>query len=137
MSKFEVFHGCDANAIRHDLALIVKWLRTAREERSLSPQDLAEQAGISEKQIRRMEHGESDMDVLALVRVARALEKDLDWFVFNVRTLQEHTEGLWRKNANVTRAYPADLRFPAKQEILVDRGLWEPIGSASAEKHGK
>ena len=64
MSKFEAFDGCDANAIRHDLA--------------------------------------------------------------------EHTEGLWRKNANVTRAYPADLRFLAKKEILVDLGLWEPIGSASA-----
>jgi transcriptional regulator with XRE-family HTH domain len=136
MSKFEVFEGCDANAIRRDLALIARRLRTAREERSLSPQDLAEQAGISEKQIRHMEHGESDMGVPALVRVARALGKNLDWFVSSVRTLQEHTEGLWRKNANVTRAYPADLRFPAKKEILVDMGLWEPTGSASAEKHG-
>jgi transcriptional regulator with XRE-family HTH domain len=130
------FDRRDANAIRHDLALFAKRLRAAREERSLSPQDLAEQAGIFEQQVRRMERGESDMGVLALARVARALEKDLDWFVSNVRTLQEHTEALWRKNANVTRAYPADFRFPAKKEILVDLGLWEPIGSASAEKHG-
>jgi transcriptional regulator with XRE-family HTH domain len=136
MSQFEVFDRCDANAIRHDLALIAKRLRAAREERSLSPQDLAQQAGISEQQIRRMERGESDMGVLALARVARVLEKDLDWFVSNVRTLQEHTEGLWRKNANVTRAYPADLRFPVKKEILVDLGLWEPIGSGNSKKHG-
>jgi transcriptional regulator with XRE-family HTH domain len=136
MSKFEVFDRCNANAIRHDLALIAKRLRAAREERSLSPHDVAERAGISEQQVRRMERGESDMGVLALARVARALEKDLDWFVSNVRTLQEHTERLWRKNANVTRGYPADFRFPAKKEILVDLGLWEPIRSASAEKHG-
>jgi hypothetical protein len=34
---------------------------------------------------------------------ARVLDKGLDWFVSNVRTLQEHTEALWRKHANVTR----------------------------------
>jgi hypothetical protein len=50
---------------------------------------------------------------LLLARVDRVLEKDLDWFVSKVRTLQEHTEGLWRKNAKVTRAYPANFRFPA------------------------
>ena len=86
MSKFEVFDRCDANAIRHDLALIAKRFRVARVERSLSPRDLAEQA--------------------------------------------------WRKNANQARAYPADLRLPAKKEILIDLRLWQPIGSASAEKHG-
>src|SRR6476646_4105377 len=118
MSKFEVFDRCDANAIRHDLALIAKRLRAAREERSLSLHDLAERVGISEQQVRRMERGKSDIGVLALARVARALEKDLDWFASNVRTLQEHTEGLWRKNANVTRTYPAGFRFPAKKEIL-------------------
>ena len=68
---------------------------------------------------------------------ARALKKDLDWFVSDARTLQEHTERLWRKNANLTRAYPADLRLPAKKEILTDLGLWEPIGQASAEEHGR
>jgi len=136
MSKFEVFDRCHANAIRHDLALIATRLRAAREDRSLSPQDLAEQAGISEQLLRRMERGESDMGVLVLARVARVLEKDLDWFVSNVRTLQEHTEGLWRKNANVTRAYPANFRSLAKRDILIDLGLWELLGSASAEKHG-
>jgi transcriptional regulator with XRE-family HTH domain len=135
MTKFQVFNRCDANAIRHDLALLAKRLRAARVERSLSPRDLAEQAGISEQQIRRMERGESDMGVLALAHVARALEKDLDWFFGDMRTLQEHTEGLWCKNANLTRAYPADLRFPVKKEILIGFGLWEPIGPAS-EKHG-
>jgi transcriptional regulator with XRE-family HTH domain len=130
------FDRYDANAFRNDLALIAKRLRAAREERSLSPRALAEQAGISEQQVRRMERGTSDIGVLALARVVRVLEKDLDWFVSNVCTLQEHTEGLWRKNANVTRAYPASLRFPAKKEILAGLGLWEPIGSASAEKHG-
>jgi transcriptional regulator with XRE-family HTH domain len=137
MSKFQVFDRCDANAIRHDVALLAKRLRAARVERSLSPQDLAEQAGISEQQVRRMERGESAMGVLILAGVARALKKDLDWFVSDVRTLQEHTERLWRKNANLTRAYPADLRLPAKQEILIDLGLWEPIGQASAEEHGQ
>jgi transcriptional regulator with XRE-family HTH domain len=131
MSKFEVFDRCDANAIRHDLALIAKRLRASPVGRSLNPRDLAEQAGISEQQVRRMERGQSVMRMLALARVARAL----DWFVSDVRSLQEHTEGLWRKNANLTRAYPADLRLPAKKEILIDLGLWEPIGSASAEKH--
>jgi transcriptional regulator with XRE-family HTH domain len=137
MSKFQVFDRCDANAIRHDVALLAKGLRAARVERSLSPQDLAEQAGISEQQVRRMERGESAMGVLILARVARALKKDLDWFVSDVRTLQEHTERLWRKNANPTRAYPADLRLPAKKEILTDLDLWEPIGQASAEEHGR
>ena len=130
------FDRYGANAIRNDLALIAKRLRAAREERSLSPRDLAEQAGISEHQVRRMERGTSDIGVLALARVVRILEKDLDWFVSNVRTLQEHTEGLWRKNANVTRAYPANFRSLAKKDILIDLGLWELLGSASAEKHG-
>jgi transcriptional regulator with XRE-family HTH domain len=85
MSKFEVFDRCDANAIRHDLALLAERLRAARVERSLSPQDLAEQAGISEQQVRRMERGESDIGILALARVGRALGKDLDWFVSDVR----------------------------------------------------
>jgi len=97
--------------------------------------EITVEPGVFIVQVRRMERGESDMGVLALARVARGLEKDLDWFAGDMRTLQEHTEGLWRKNANLTRAYPADLRFPAKKEILIGLGLWEPIGPAS-EKHG-
>ena len=97
--------------------------------------EITVEPGVFMVQVRRMERGESDMGVLAMARVARALEKDFDWFVGDMRTLQEHTEGLWRKNANLTRAYPADLRFPAKKEILIGLGLWEPIGPAS-EKHG-
>jgi transcriptional regulator with XRE-family HTH domain len=118
------------------MTLLAKRLRAARVERSLSPHDLAEQAGISEQQVRGMERGEGDMGVLALARVARALKKNLDWFVSDVGSLQEHTEGLWRKNANLTRDYPADLRLASKKEILIDLGLWEPVGPTSAVKHG-
>ena len=130
------FDRYDANAIRNDLALIAKRLRAAREERSLSPRDLAEQAGISEQQVQCMERGQWDMGVLALARVAQALKKNLDWFVSDVRSLKEHTEGLWRQNANLTREYPADLRLASKKEILIDLGLWESVGPTSALKHG-
>src|SRR5690242_1152116 len=102
MSKFQVFDGCDANAIGHDVALLAKRLRAARAERSLSPQDLAEQAGVSEEQVRCIERRESAMGVLILAGTERALKKNLDWFVSDLRTLQEHTERLWRRNANVT-----------------------------------
>jgi transcriptional regulator with XRE-family HTH domain len=118
------------------MALLAKRLRAARVERSLSPYELAEHAGISEQQVHGMEHGEWDMGVLALARVAQALKTHLDWFVSDVRSLQEHTEALWRKNANLTREYPADLRFASKKEILIDLGLWEPVGPTSALKHG-
>src|ERR1051325_3318125 len=119
MSKFQVFDRCDA--IRHDVALLAKRLRTARVERSLSPQDLAGQAGVSEEQVRRIERRES---VLLMAGMGRALRKNLESCGGALRTLQEHTQRLWRKHANVTRAYPADLRLPAKKEILTDPGLW-------------
>jgi hypothetical protein len=44
--------------------------------------------------------------------------------------------GVIEEDLIAERAYPADFRFPAKKEILVDLGMWEPIGSTSAEKHG-
>jgi transcriptional regulator with XRE-family HTH domain len=136
MSKLEVFDRCDANTIRHALALLAKRLRAAREKQSPRPQDLAEQAGISKQQVHRMERSESNMAVLALALVAQVLEKDLDWFVSDVRKLKERTERLWRNNENVTRAYPADLRLPAKKEILIGLGLWEPVAPARAERYG-
>jgi hypothetical protein len=54
-----------------------------------------------------------------------------DGFASDVRTPQEQAEELWRKHANVTRPYPADLRFVAKKAILVELGLWEPAGRSA------
>jgi hypothetical protein len=115
-SKLEVIDRCDEDTIRHDLELLTERLRSAREKES------------------PMERSESNMGVLALAIVARVLQKDLDWFVSDLRKLKERTVRLWRNNANVTRSYPANLRLPAKKEILIGLGLWEPIAPELADK---
>jgi transcriptional regulator with XRE-family HTH domain len=64
-------------ADREELQRIAANVRRRRKDREWTQEDLAEHAGIDEKQVQRIEAGRINIGVRSLLRVARALEVSL------------------------------------------------------------
>lgn len=56
-------------------------LRTAREERCLTQEQLAEKANMSERYLRYLESSESNPSVLLLYSISKALDKRIEYFI--------------------------------------------------------
>lgn len=101
-------------------------IRSAREKKGLSLQQLGELVGLSDQQIRRIERGTADVGAVTLARIARGTDKPLEFFLGDIRTVEEQANYLWKRhkvNAKLPGSQDAD--FKAKKAILESMGLWE------------
>lgn len=64
----------------NELKVLGGRIKAVRESRGLSIRDLAELAGINKSQIVRIESGQSDPHYTTLLRIARALEVNVEDF---------------------------------------------------------
>ena len=101
-------------------------IRSAREQKGLSVQQLGDLVGLSDQQIRRIEHGGSDITAITLARIAKATGQDVRGFLSKIPTIQEQAEFLWKRH-KLGRQLPGskDADFKAKKTILESMGLWE------------
>ena len=58
---------------------ISELIRKKREELSMSRSSLASEVGLDEKQMRRIEKGESYLPIVALLKICYVLQLDLDF----------------------------------------------------------
>jgi transcriptional regulator with XRE-family HTH domain len=101
-------------------------IRSAREEKGLSLQQLGELVGLSGQQLRRIEKGTADVTAVVLARIARATGRDLRFFLDHVRTVEEQAHRLWNDHKLDRRLRGSrDADFKAKREILEAMELWE------------
>ena len=97
-------------------------IKTTRELRKLSQQDLADRTGISVRQILRYENGDSDPTAAVLSRIARELEVSADYLLGFVDNPTEHVreEDLTPDERELVFAYK-NKRY--KELILLLAGL--------------
>ena len=82
--------------------------------------------GLSHQQIRRIERGESDVSAVVLARIAQATSKKLQFFLGDIRTIEEQANYLWKRHKlNEKLPGSRDAEFKAKKAILKSMGLWE------------
>jgi transcriptional regulator with XRE-family HTH domain len=62
-------------------ASVAARLRATRTRAGVTQRDLAARSGVSERQIRRLEHGECEFRVLTAVRLTRALGVTADYMI--------------------------------------------------------
>ncbi len=101
-------------------------IKSAREKKKLSLQQLADLVGLSDQQIRRIERGYSDVNAITLARIAKVIGKDVGRLLSDVLTVQEQAEYLWELH-KLGKKLPGsqDADFKAKKAILESMGLWE------------
>jgi len=101
-------------------------IKSAREKKGLSLQQLADLVGLSDQQIRRIERGDSDVNAITLARIAKVIQEDVGRLLSDVLTVQEQAEYLWELH-KLGKKLPGskDADFKAKQAILKSMDLWE------------
>lgn len=100
-------------------------IRKAREGRSFQVRRVADLAGVSTQQIRRIEAGQAEASAVTIARIARALGSSCDEFLDHVKTVEEIVEERWAENGLPERlAGSADADFMARRVILESMGLW-------------
>ena len=97
----------------------------ARKRAGLSVRHVAETAGISAQQMRRIESGRTEASAITIARIARVLNLSCDALLGDVRTIAETVERLWQENS-LSESLPGsvDADLSARKAILVSMGLW-------------
>ena len=112
--------------MKRSLMHIAKMISTAREAKGVSLQLLADAAGLSLHQVRRVERGTAVTNAVALVKIAKLLELDLDELFSEVVPDTQRVDELWkhaRMADRIAGSRPADFR--AKKAILEAMNLWD------------
>src|SRR5262249_5972421 len=83
-------------------------LRKLREELNLSLRQLGEKVGVSASTIQKIEHNRISPTLETIVKIARGLGKDLQFFL---ELEPEHTTVVFFPQAQRRRVDPPDVRF--------------------------
>lgn len=100
-------------------------IAAARVAAGLSVKQVAELAGISPQQVRRIEAGATEASAITIARIARAVGHSCDALLGDVRTIAETVDRLWEEH-NLSAKLPGSgkAHFLAKKNILKSMNLW-------------
>lgn len=76
------------------LDILGRRIREARRELDMSQERLAHESGLDRSYVGRVERGEHNLTFVSLVKIARALRRDvaaLTWDLPHIREPEEHT----------------------------------------------
>jgi transcriptional regulator with XRE-family HTH domain len=96
-----------------------------RERKGISLNMLAVAAGLSLHQIRRIERGIAVPNAIALAKIAKELDLDLNELFLHVISERELIDKLWNKHGmkgRITGSNPANYR--QKKSLLKALGFW-------------
>lgn len=105
--------------------------KSAKENRTYTQRDLADDVGTTQTSIRRLEGGQTNVSIVVLVRAAKVLGLKLEKLLEHIQPESELVDRAWEENAERIRQATAamgledeEVDFSTKRALLQMLKLW-------------
>ena len=109
-----------------DAIVLGKKIKVAREKKKMSQKRLAEEAGISQNQLRRLEKGKSVPGTVVMARIIYALDEITDFYLEHIEPIGTKVKRLWEHHKNEFGSTSiSDDDIATKRTFLIAHGFWK------------